>query len=198
MSQFHAGRIVFFVASRGHHADVGGITPGSMPPNSKTLSEEGAAIIAFKLVRKGAFQEAGVYWPTPRVPTSQKAECNRAIVLQASRSFSRPQARRECPGCSGSRNLPRLSQRSPRPGEAQKAEGSVAVTWCPATCVSLIGRSEPDGDPARTRAHCRVRSSKVQAYMHHIQVDAEVAVRDFLVRFSPAAGPARARHNSSG
>jgi 5-oxoprolinase (ATP-hydrolysing) len=37
------------VASRGHHADVGGIAPGSMPPLSKRLEEEGAAIIAFKV-----------------------------------------------------------------------------------------------------------------------------------------------------
>ncbi|CAM9353868.1 unnamed protein product, partial [Hapterophycus canaliculatus] len=50
----------FFVASRGHHADVGGIAPGSMPPLSKTLLEEGAAIVAFKLVTKGAFDEKGV------------------------------------------------------------------------------------------------------------------------------------------
>jgi Hydantoinase B/oxoprolinase len=40
----------------GHHADVGGITPGSMPPTSRTLVEEGAAIVSFKLVRGGAFQ----------------------------------------------------------------------------------------------------------------------------------------------
>ena len=53
---FSEGKIVFFVASRGHHADVGGITPGSMPPNSHSLVEEGAAILSFKLVRKGAFQ----------------------------------------------------------------------------------------------------------------------------------------------
>jgi hypothetical protein len=33
---------VFYVASRGHHADIGGITPGSMPPHSHTLNEEGA------------------------------------------------------------------------------------------------------------------------------------------------------------
>ena len=47
---------MFFVASRGHHADVGGITPGSMPPKSHSLLEEGAAILSFKLVKKGAFQ----------------------------------------------------------------------------------------------------------------------------------------------
>ena len=53
---FKDGKIVFFVASRGHHADIGGIAPGSMPPLSKTLAEEGAAIVAFKLVENGKFQ----------------------------------------------------------------------------------------------------------------------------------------------
>ena len=53
---FQGGVIRFFVASRGHHADVGGITPGSMPPNSHSLAEEGAAIMAFKLVHGGRFQ----------------------------------------------------------------------------------------------------------------------------------------------
>ena len=57
---FIEGVIAFYVASRGHHADVGGIAPGSMPPLSKTLVEEGAAIIAFKLVEHGVFQEAGI------------------------------------------------------------------------------------------------------------------------------------------
>lgn len=45
--------ILFFVASRGHHADVGGITPGSMPPGSRTVMEEGVLIDNFKLVEKG-------------------------------------------------------------------------------------------------------------------------------------------------
>jgi 5-oxoprolinase (ATP-hydrolysing) len=48
---------VFFVASRGHHADIGGITPGSMPPHSTSLDQEGAAFISFKLVSKGAYQQ---------------------------------------------------------------------------------------------------------------------------------------------
>ncbi|HUH60989.1 MAG TPA: hydantoinase B/oxoprolinase family protein [Candidimonas sp.] len=50
--------ILFFVASRGHHADVGGITPGSMPPNSKTVEEEGVLIDNFKLVEAGRMREA--------------------------------------------------------------------------------------------------------------------------------------------
>jgi len=57
---FHDGRPVFFVASRGHHADVGGLTPGSMPPFSRTLAEEGAAIASLKLVQGGVFQEGRV------------------------------------------------------------------------------------------------------------------------------------------
>ncbi|CAI5746857.1 unnamed protein product [Peronospora destructor] len=57
-----SGKIEFFVASRGHHADIGGISPGSMPPLSKTLSEEGAAIVAFKLVdgKVGEFCEGEI------------------------------------------------------------------------------------------------------------------------------------------
>lgn len=46
----------FYVASRGHHADVGGITPGSMPPDSKTLLEEGICFTNFHLVKDGRFQ----------------------------------------------------------------------------------------------------------------------------------------------
>ena len=57
---FHGGEILFFVASRGHHSDIGGITPGSMPPHSTTLEEEGASIVAFKLVKDGKFQEEGI------------------------------------------------------------------------------------------------------------------------------------------
>ncbi|KAK2975095.1 hypothetical protein RJ640_014457 [Escallonia rubra] len=57
---FDNGVLVFFVASRGHHAEIGGITPGSMPPFSKSIWEEGAAIKAFKLVEKGIFQEEGI------------------------------------------------------------------------------------------------------------------------------------------
>lgn len=51
---------LFFVANRGHHADIGGISPGSMPPFSTNLAEEGACIKSFKLVENGAFQEGGI------------------------------------------------------------------------------------------------------------------------------------------
>ncbi|XP_061569490.1 5-oxoprolinase [Cololabis saira] len=70
---------VFFVASRGHHADIGGITPGSMPPHSTTLQEEGAVFISFKLVTGGVFQEEAV---------------TESLMAPA-----------QYPGCSGTRNL---------------------------------------------------------------------------------------------
>jgi 5-oxoprolinase (ATP-hydrolysing) len=49
--------ILFFVGSRGHHADVGGLTPGSTPPRSATLEEEGVVIDDFLLVEGGRFRE---------------------------------------------------------------------------------------------------------------------------------------------
>ncbi len=50
--------ILFFLGSRGHHADIGGITPGSTPPLSRTLEEEGVIINDFLLVDGGTFREA--------------------------------------------------------------------------------------------------------------------------------------------
>ena len=53
---FCDGQPVFYVASRGHHADIGGISPGSMPPFSRSLAEEGACVRSFKLVIDGHFR----------------------------------------------------------------------------------------------------------------------------------------------
>ena len=66
-------QIMFYVASRGHHADIGGITPGSMPPGSKVLEEEGVLIDNFLLVEEGrlrspptrrACRSSRGWWPT--------------------------------------------------------------------------------------------------------------------------------------
>ncbi|WP_373546074.1 hydantoinase B/oxoprolinase family protein [Chamaesiphon sp.] len=48
----------FYVASRGHHADIGGITPGSMPPHSTEIEQEGILLDNFQLVAQGHFREA--------------------------------------------------------------------------------------------------------------------------------------------
>jgi len=67
------GALRFFVASRGHHADVGGIAPGSMPPFARSLAEEGVVLRALSVVQGGRFDRAGVLaaltagpWPARR------------------------------------------------------------------------------------------------------------------------------------
>jgi 5-oxoprolinase (ATP-hydrolysing) len=54
---FEREEILFYVGSRGHHADIGGITPGSMPPGSKVVEEEGVLIDNFLLVEEGRWRE---------------------------------------------------------------------------------------------------------------------------------------------
>ena len=53
--------ILFYVASRGHHADVGGTAPGSMTPLARTVEEEGVLFDNFKLVDAGQFQEDALF-----------------------------------------------------------------------------------------------------------------------------------------
>ncbi len=62
--------VLFYVASRGHHADIGGVTPGSMPPDSVTIDQEGVLLDNLLLVRGGQFREpellarlSGGLWP---------------------------------------------------------------------------------------------------------------------------------------
>ncbi|MCP5364960.1 MAG: hydantoinase B/oxoprolinase family protein [Hyphomicrobiales bacterium] len=52
--------LLFFVGSRGHHADIGGITPGSMPPHSRTIEEEGVLIDNVLLIEGGRMREAEI------------------------------------------------------------------------------------------------------------------------------------------
>lgn len=76
---FNGDDIIFFTANRGHHADIGGSTPGSMPSNSQSLMEEGAQFISFKIVESGNYRETKLI-----------------------EKFNEPG---KYPGCSGSRNL---------------------------------------------------------------------------------------------
>jgi len=75
---FRDGVVVFFVASRGHHADVGGLTPGSMPPFSRSIEDEGVAIKAFKLVRAGVYDEKGAIalFKQSRAPADNLSDLN--------------------------------------------------------------------------------------------------------------------------
>ncbi|WVQ70846.1 hypothetical protein IAR50_000371 [Cryptococcus sp. DSM 104548] len=73
-------KIIFFTASRGHHSDIGGILPGSMPPTSTHISEEGANIQSLKIISDGYFDHDALY---------------KAMVEDPSKY----------PGCSGCRNF---------------------------------------------------------------------------------------------
>jgi 5-oxoprolinase (ATP-hydrolysing) len=54
-------KILFWVASRGHHADIGGISPGSMSPHATSIEQEGIYIDNFKLVDRGRFREQDIF-----------------------------------------------------------------------------------------------------------------------------------------
>ena len=73
---FVAKKLVFFVASRGHHGDVGGIAPGSMPGNSKTLTEDGVVIPLRKIVAAHVFleQEIAALLQQTRYPVRNLAQ----------------------------------------------------------------------------------------------------------------------------
>ncbi len=77
---------LFYVGSRGHHADVGGTTPGSMPPFSRRIDEEGVQLDNVRLVQAGVFQEArmlellgGGAWPA-RNPRQNLADLRAQIA----------------------------------------------------------------------------------------------------------------------
>ena len=53
-------QVIFYVASRGHHADLGGITPGSMPPDSRTVEEEGVLFDNVRIVRNNRLLETEI------------------------------------------------------------------------------------------------------------------------------------------
>ncbi|HVI28436.1 hydantoinase B/oxoprolinase family protein [Hansschlegelia sp.] len=82
-------RLLFLVASRGHHADIGGVAPGSMSPRATTIDEEGVTIDVVALVEDGRFQEerirkilAGARYPA-RNPDQNVADLKAQIAANA-------------------------------------------------------------------------------------------------------------------
>ena len=73
----------FFVASRGHHADVGGRTPGSMPPQAATLSEEGVVLSALRIASAGRFDDATVVAALSAGPHPARTIADNVADLQA-------------------------------------------------------------------------------------------------------------------
>ncbi len=83
------GELVFCVASRAHHADVGGITPGSMPPASRHIREEGVLFENFRVLRDEVFDEQGLRerlahgpWPA-RNPQQNLADLKAQLAANA-------------------------------------------------------------------------------------------------------------------
>jgi len=86
-------QVIFYVASRGHHADIGGITPGSMPSHSTSVEQEGILLDNIKLVDAGSFQEKSIRetlhsgdWPARNIDTNiadfkaQLASCEKGMI----------------------------------------------------------------------------------------------------------------------
>ncbi|MEM6996543.1 MAG: hydantoinase B/oxoprolinase family protein, partial [Myxococcota bacterium] len=77
------GRVAFFVASRGHHADVGGMTPGSMPPHSRRLSDEGVVFRGETIVSAGRLAVDRIQAVLASGPHPARAPADNLADLQA-------------------------------------------------------------------------------------------------------------------
>jgi len=124
------GVVLFYVASRGHHEDIGGLTPGSMTPRGTTIDEEGVYIDNVKLVDAGRFLEADT----------------RALLLSAKHPARRPD-----------KNIADLK-------------------------AQVAANAKGEAELKRMVAHFGL--DVVQAYMRHVQDNAEEAVRRLLSRLA--------------
>ncbi len=94
-----AGALRCFVASRGHHADVGGTTPGSMPPDARTLAEEGVVFRALRIVRDGALDRALVLSVLASGPYPARRPAENLADLEAQIAANRTGARLVLEAC---------------------------------------------------------------------------------------------------
>ncbi|MGQ4597867.1 hydantoinase B/oxoprolinase family protein [Nocardia sp. R6R-6] len=76
-------RILFYVASRGHHAEIGGIAPGSMPANSRRIEEEGVVFDNWLLVENGKFREEDTYRLLTEAPYPSRNPATNLADLRA-------------------------------------------------------------------------------------------------------------------
>ena len=129
---FSGDNIVFYVASRAHHADIGGILPGSMPPHSRELFQEGAHIKTEKMVSEGHFNEERMTELLHTEPAKY-------------------------PGCSGTRCLA---------DNINDLKAQVAANQKGINLITAL--IEDYGEDV------------VQFYMHNIQDNAELSVRNLL------------------
>ena len=151
VNQSSFNRPIFYVASRGHHADIGGISPGSMPPFSRELKEEGACIKTFKLVENGVFNEEGI-----------------TELLQSPGKIKRKSGETAISGT-------RLLSDNLSDLKAQVAANQRGIDLL----LEMVEHFTMEKTPGL---------QIVQAYMHHIQSNAEEAVRNMLKELSLREG----------
>ncbi len=160
-------RILFWVASRGHHADIGGIAPGSMSPLATHIEEEGVYIDNFKLVDAGRFREAelvalltGAKYPVRNVVQNvNDLKAQIAPTLRAwpsSNGWSTPSGSTWCsPTWATSRTTPRTRSRASSGGCTTRPS---SIRWIRARRSGSRSRStapragRPSISPARRRS----------------------------------------------
>ena len=123
--------VLFFVASRGHHADIGGITPGSMPPDSTTIDEEGVLFDNFLLVENGRLREAAILracCAPGHIPRATRPERRRPAGPDRGLPERRATSWRKMVGAVRPRRRPRLH--GPRSGQCRGERAPGASTRC--------------------------------------------------------------------
>ncbi|KIH67003.1 hydantoinase/oxoprolinase [Ancylostoma duodenale] len=143
---------VFFLANRGHHADIGGLVPGSMPPNATSLEQEGATFISFKVVDKGTFREDAL--------------------------IEHLMAPKSVPGCSGTRNL--ADNIADIKAQIAANNKSIGSHFGGLSTAAILSRVLPVGISLVCDLIGEYGLDTVQAYMLHIQATAEESVRNML------------------
>jgi 5-oxoprolinase (ATP-hydrolysing) len=144
----------FYVGSRGHHADIGGITPGSMPPFSTRIEEEGVQINNVKLVDRGVLQEAQI------------------IALLSGRAVAGPPQDGAAPsGGSEDTIVPSVGAMYPSRNPQQNLADLKAQIAANEKGVQELGKMVE-----------HFGLDMVQAYMRHVQDNAEESVRRVITR----------------
>ena len=148
-----------FVAARGHHADIGGIAPGSMPPDSRTIDEEGVLDRQCPAGRRGPF---------PRGGDARAARLGRMAGAQSGPQHLRPEGAAR-----------RLHAR--RRGARRRRRATTGRTWSPPTCAtsSPMPRSRCGGcSTGSTTASSIMRWTMARTSVSQITIDKSGALGD--------------------
>ena len=168
---FGGAKPAFFVASRAHHADIGGITPGSMPPFSRTLAEEGAVFRGMPILRAGEFRRDEViaaftdgHFPA-RNPLQNLADLRAQLAAN------------QC-------GIEELRRAVARYGLQRLARAMSAVQDNAARCVENAIRTLGDRD-----ARCTLALDGGQRISVHVKLDARAGRGDIDFDGTSPAGP---------